>query len=53
MRVQKDQQSLVLRGVTWGQRSNKQICCLAYNYGLKTHGNLKLIELVCLGMLLQ
>ena len=36
-----------------GQRSNKEICCLAYDYLLKTHRTLKLSGLVCLNMLLQ
>ena len=39
--------------VTWGQRSNKQICCLAYNYRLKTDGTLKITGLVYLARYLH
>ena len=52
MRIYKDPQWLVLCDVTWIQRPNKQMCCLAYNYRLKTYKNLKFIGLVCLSMFL-
>ena len=53
MRVKKDPQWLVLCDVTWGQRSNQQICCLGYNYLSKTDRNMKFAGLVCLSMFLH
>ena len=44
---------MVLRDVTWGERLNKQMCCLAHNYLLKTNGNLEVTALRCFGMFLQ
>ena len=48
MKVKKYSQWLSACDVTWGQISNKQICCLAHNYWLKTGRNLKFTGLVCL-----
>ena len=52
MRV-KNISTVIICDGTWDQRSNKQICCLAYNYGLKTGKNLTLSGLECLTMFLQ